>query len=329
MKEHPKVFISYSHDSEEHKKWVLKLATELRNHGIDIIFDQWDLKYGSDIRLFMEQGLNNSSMILCICSEKYTEKFNQGEGGSGYEGMIMTQSLLQNCDQDYIIPLQRNNFSNKMPLALTSKLYLDFSKDDEYQLKYNELLKRIYGVDEQEKPPLGKNPLEKNMKKVNKFKTEEDIEEKTESSPLFKLNLENKKIEQDITEISFNEIIRQDIAEISLKNVGEFADKIRINKINGKDHLQKEIWDKNEYNIYEYIREYANKNEEISFKIIIKYKEICSFSLSFQLQFDDRMNNTYIQEFEVRFYELNKRINYSLNQYSGQPKLIKKIENLN
>ncbi len=29
MKEHPKVFISYSHDSEEHKKWVLKLATEL------------------------------------------------------------------------------------------------------------------------------------------------------------------------------------------------------------------------------------------------------------------------------------------------------------
>ena len=64
-----------------------------------------------------------------------------------------------------------------MPLAL-AQLYLDFSKDDEYQLKYNELLKRIYGVDEQEKPPLGKNPLEKNMKKVNKFKTEEDIEKK-------------------------------------------------------------------------------------------------------------------------------------------------------
>lgn len=114
MKEHPKVFISYSHDSEEHKKWVLKLATELWNHGIDIIFDQWDLKYGSDICLFMEKGLNNSSMILCICSEK----FNQGEGGSGYEAMIMTQPLLQICDQDYIIPLKRNNFSNKMPLAL-------------------------------------------------------------------------------------------------------------------------------------------------------------------------------------------------------------------
>jgi hypothetical protein len=26
----PKVFISYSHDSQEHKKWVLDLATRLR-----------------------------------------------------------------------------------------------------------------------------------------------------------------------------------------------------------------------------------------------------------------------------------------------------------
>lgn len=28
--EHPKLFISYSHDNDEHKKWVLKLATDLR-----------------------------------------------------------------------------------------------------------------------------------------------------------------------------------------------------------------------------------------------------------------------------------------------------------
>lgn len=32
MVEHPKVFISYSHDSDTHKNWVLKLATDLRQH---------------------------------------------------------------------------------------------------------------------------------------------------------------------------------------------------------------------------------------------------------------------------------------------------------
>ena len=42
---HPKVFISYSWDTEngddEHKKWVRDLATKLRSHGVDVILDQF------------------------------------------------------------------------------------------------------------------------------------------------------------------------------------------------------------------------------------------------------------------------------------------------
>lgn len=33
----PKIFISYSHDSLEHKQWVLELGSRLRNNGIDAI----------------------------------------------------------------------------------------------------------------------------------------------------------------------------------------------------------------------------------------------------------------------------------------------------
>ena len=39
----PVVFVSYSHDSEAHKAWVLKLATDLRSNGVDAILDVWDL----------------------------------------------------------------------------------------------------------------------------------------------------------------------------------------------------------------------------------------------------------------------------------------------
>ena len=39
----PTVFISYSHDSKVHKQWVLELAQKLRQNGVDIIIDQWDL----------------------------------------------------------------------------------------------------------------------------------------------------------------------------------------------------------------------------------------------------------------------------------------------
>lgn len=38
----PEVFISYSHDNDEHKEWVLQLATRLRSNGIDVILDRWN-----------------------------------------------------------------------------------------------------------------------------------------------------------------------------------------------------------------------------------------------------------------------------------------------
>ena len=50
----PKVFISYAHDSQEHKKWVLDLATMLRNNGVDAIIDQWELRPGDDLSLINE-----------------------------------------------------------------------------------------------------------------------------------------------------------------------------------------------------------------------------------------------------------------------------------
>jgi hypothetical protein len=38
----PKVFISYSHDSQEHKDRILALANRLRAGGIDCNIDQYE-----------------------------------------------------------------------------------------------------------------------------------------------------------------------------------------------------------------------------------------------------------------------------------------------
>ena len=103
----PKAFISYSHDSQDHKKWVLDLATRLRNNGIDAILDQWDLKPGDDLPRFMEQGLIAADCVLMICTDKYVEKANAGAGGVGYEKMIVTADLLKTIDSNKVIPLIR------------------------------------------------------------------------------------------------------------------------------------------------------------------------------------------------------------------------------
>lgn len=120
----------------------------------------------------MENGLSDANLVLCICSESYVNKVNSGSGGSGYEGMIMTQSLLQNAKTEFVISIVRNNTSSqKVPLAFGSKLYIDFSDDSQYVARYQELLERIYGEDSKKKPPLGENPFSQSVAQQIEIKT--------------------------------------------------------------------------------------------------------------------------------------------------------------
>lgn len=155
----PKVFISYSHDTLEHKKWVLELATRLRNNGIDAIIDQFELKPGDDVPHFMEKHLSSSNKILMICTERYVEKANKGEGGVGYEKMIITSNLLKKIDENKIIPIIRQVASTDVPIFLKTKLYVNFSKNDDYEFSIDDLVRAIHNSPLFEKPPVGNNPF--------------------------------------------------------------------------------------------------------------------------------------------------------------------------
>jgi hypothetical protein len=169
MTDHPKLFVSYSHDNQEHKEWVKKISTDLRQHmGVDVIFDQWDLRIGGDLALYMEQGLSDAALVLCVCSEAYVDKANSGVGGSGYEKMIMTQSLLKNTSIDFILPIIRNNADKLLPAFLGAKLYIDFTDDKIYLDRLSELTARIYNEDIAKKPPLGEPPFsDAKAKRIN------------------------------------------------------------------------------------------------------------------------------------------------------------------
>jgi hypothetical protein len=155
----PRVFISYSHDSAEHKKWVLDFATTLRNRGADAVLDQWDLKPGDDLPHFMETQLSISDYIIMICTEKYVDKANAGEGGVGYEKMIITSTLLKKIDSNKIIPIIRQTGTAKRPTFLNSKLYIDFSKNDDVEYNLDELLRTLLNAPLYEKPSIGANPF--------------------------------------------------------------------------------------------------------------------------------------------------------------------------
>ena len=140
----PTVFISYSHDSDEHKNWVLQLATRLRSNGVDVILDRWNLKFGSDVASFMERGLSSSVRIVCVCSETYVRKANEGKGGAGYEKQIMTAEYINDQNTNWVIPLIRNNSGEKKtPTFLAGRLYISFEEPLLYESKYEELLRDI------------------------------------------------------------------------------------------------------------------------------------------------------------------------------------------
>lgn len=156
----PKVFISYSHDTEPYKDWILALATRLVANGVDVVLDQWDLTLGGDLPRFMETGLTAAQRVLAVCTEPYVSKANAGRGGVGYEKMILTAQLMHDISTDRIIPIIRSNaLVPPVPTFLASRVYIDFRDDLQYEARYAELLRDIHGQQIKPRPPLGPNPF--------------------------------------------------------------------------------------------------------------------------------------------------------------------------
>ena len=162
MAEHPKVFISYSHDSPEHRRWVSELGAQLRHNGVDAILDQWDLGPGDDVTRFMERGIVDSDRVLVVCTEQYVRKASAGEGGVGYERMIVTAQLVQDLGTDKFIPVIRQaSGQEKTPTFLGTRVYIDFRNDSQFESEFDKLIHELHRVPVIEKPPLGKNPFAK------------------------------------------------------------------------------------------------------------------------------------------------------------------------
>lgn len=156
----PKVFVSYSHDSQAHKRWVLEFATRLRKVGVDASLDQWDLGPGDDIPQFMERSLANADRVIMICTANYVRKANAGTGGVGYEKMIVTSDLMKTIDSNKVIPVIRQSSGPELPTFLKSKLYIDFSREDQFEESFDNLTRSIHNAPLFQKPEISISPFE-------------------------------------------------------------------------------------------------------------------------------------------------------------------------
>ena len=153
----PKVFISYSWDSDSHKTWVKNLATRLRSDGIDVTLDCWGIVPGEQIPEFMESSVRNNDFVLIICTPKYKSRSDNRIGGVGYEGDIITgEVFIQGNDKKFIPLLRESEWQLSSPSSLLGKYYLDFRGENYSEKSYEELREYLLGQREKN-PPLG-NP---------------------------------------------------------------------------------------------------------------------------------------------------------------------------
>ena len=161
--ENPKLFVSYSWSSPEHEDWVLTLAAELRENGVDITLDKWDLKEGHDANAFMEKMVTDPEIkkVILVCDKIYAEKADKRKGGVGTEAQIISGEIYAKVDQDKFVAVlaERDGEGNAcLPTYYKSRIYVDLSDNDLYAKNFEQLLRWVYDKPFFIKPELGKAP---------------------------------------------------------------------------------------------------------------------------------------------------------------------------
>ncbi|SCN23647.1 SEFIR domain protein [Clostridium sp. N3C] len=246
-KEHPSVFISYSWDSEEHENWVTVLAAKLRENGVDATIDKFETQSKTvNLNRMMVEKIKNSDNILLILTENYAKKADTFQGGVGYETNLLIRYIKDNPDKIILIMRHKGDYRKAVPFYLEGFHFIDFSHDDQFDIKFDELLHRIYQVDVIDVPKVGAKPKLKSKKIIY----DRTVNEITNIIPNFK----------EITDLDKNKFMKQSYSKI-LSLLSDFAEQTKHKNNNfdyDKDivHNQKTI-----------MRFYINGMEKYAVKI--------------------------------------------------------------
>lgn len=159
----PKIFISYRWSSPDHEEWVLRLATSLRDNGVDAQLDKWHLNEGQDTLAFMEAMVSDANVkkVLLICDAGYVQRANSREGGVGTEAQIISAKVYEDSGQDKFaaIVVELDEFGKPLlPIYMSTRLYFDMSSSDAEAINFERIVRWIFDEPFHALPPIGNKP---------------------------------------------------------------------------------------------------------------------------------------------------------------------------
>ena len=159
----PRVFISYSWTSQEHRDRVNSWVDRIIADGVDVVFDRYDLKEGSDKFAYMERMVVDSSVthVLVFSDREYARKADDRSDGVGVESQIISEEVYRRVEQSKFVPIvcERDESGDaELPAFLRSRIWIDFSTDEAVNDNWERLVRLLYGRPLHVKPRLGPRP---------------------------------------------------------------------------------------------------------------------------------------------------------------------------
>ena len=157
MSEHPKVFISYSHQGVDYEKRILEFANRLRSEGIDANVDLYEEAPAEGWPRWMENQINTADFVLVFSSKSYHEKTHSEASkskGISWEVNIVYQQIYESSSQNTkFVPVHFADEDKEYTLTpLKPFTFYNVSNQDDFDRLYW----RLRGVSKVQKPQLGK-----------------------------------------------------------------------------------------------------------------------------------------------------------------------------
>ena len=142
--------------------------------------------------------------------------------------MIITANFLKSINENKIIPIIRQKNSFDLPIFLKTKIYVDFSKAEDFEFSFDELIRTIHKSPLVEKPKIGNNPFLDT--------SEEKIETHSDIKDLMKAILDT--YDKGLNSIHYEDIRRNlKIPRMKIELLWTEAIKLGLLKSNGENFV--------------------------------------------------------------------------------------------
>jgi hypothetical protein len=159
----PKLFISYCWSTPNDEAQVLRLATDLRSAGVDVLMDKWDLQEGDDPELFVRRMTLDPTVrkVLIISSKAYVEQAMGRAPRFGWMSSVVSAELYQQQPADkFLVAVFEKQGDGRpyLPDYYKSHNFIDLSQSQWHAEGFGRLLRWVYDKPLYIKPELGKKP---------------------------------------------------------------------------------------------------------------------------------------------------------------------------